>query len=683
MTHQPTPPVAAIKPHKMTAHCHTRVDNYYWLRERDDPEVLAYLEAENDYTQAMMAHTKALQQKLYEEMVGRIQETDLTVPVKKGDYYYYSRTEEGKQYNIYCRKRGSLEAAEEVLLDLNVHAEGQRYLQLGIYRVSPDHRLLAYSLDTSGAENFIIYFKDLETGELLPDQIPQTFYAAEWANDSRTLFYTVQDAAWRSYKLFRHTLGQEGEDALIHHEPDELYNVFLGKTKDEAYLVFTVSSKETAEVHVLDANAPTADSRIIHPRQKDMLYQVEHHSGTFYIVTNEDAPNRKVMTAPADNPAKKEWQEFIPHRQDVVIEEVEPFAGHLVIHGRENGLKSLRILNLHTREWQPVPADEPIYTFLPGDNPEFKTAWFRYTYTSLTTPETVFDYHMDTGERRLRKQKPVLGGYDPADYQSERLVATAEDGTRIPISLVYKKGLVVRDGRTPCLLYGYGSYGASMDPTFHSNRLSLLDRGFVYAIAHIRGGEEMGRAWYDQGKFLNKKNTFTDFIACARHLIAEQYTSPDRLAITGRSAGGLLIGAAVTMAPELFKAAVAGVPFVDVITTMFDPTIPLTVPEYEEWGNPNDRAFYEYMLTYSPYDNVTAQTYPNLLVTAGLNDPRVQYWEPAKWVARLRAQQTGNNRLLLKTHMGAGHFNSSGRYDYLKDVAFEYAFLLDTLGMSE
>jgi oligopeptidase B len=685
-TTSPTPPIAAVRPHQLAVHDHERMDNYYWLREKSNPEVIAYLEAENAHTAAVMAHTQALQQRLYEEMVGRIQESDQTVPAKDGDYYYYSRTEEGKQYDIYCRKRGHLaagqEADEEVLLDLNELAQGHSYCKLGIYRVSPDHQLLAYSLDTSGAEAFTIFFKDLASGEVLPDQIDQTFYAAEWANDNRTFFYTTQNEAWRSYKLFRHTLGADpSQDPLIYHETDDGFSVFLSKSKDKAYLFLVSGNMETTEVHYLDADRPTAGFTLVEARRQGIRYHLKHHTGTFYIVTNEDAPNHKVMMAPAANPVKAQWQEVIAHRPDFLIDDVELFAHHLVLYGRQNGLRTLHITHLANNETHEVTFAEPVYTFSQGDNLEFDTHLLRFNYTSLVTPESVFDYDMNTGQRELKKQKPVPG-YEPDAYQSERIWATAGDGTQVPISLVYRRGMV-RDGQAPCLLYGYGSYGATMDPTFNANRVSLLDRGFIFALAHIRGGQEMGRAWYDQGKFLHKKNTFTDFIACARRLIEANYTSSHRLAIMGRSAGGLLIGAVVTMAPELFQAAVAGVPFVDVVTTMLDESIPLTVIEFEEWGNPQDKVYYDYMLSYSPYDNITARAYPNMLITAGLNDPRVQYWEPAKFAARLRACKRDHNRLLLKTNMGAGHFSFSGRYDYLQDVAFEFAFILDVLGFTE
>lgn len=679
----PTPPTAATRPYELTLHGHTRIDPYYWLREKSNPEVIAYLEAENAHTEGMMAHTKALQDKLYQEMVGRIQETDSTAPEKRGDYYYYSRTEAGKQYDIHCRKQGSLDAPEEIILDLNVVAEAYKYLSLALFKPSPDNRLLAYSLDTEGSEDHTLFFKDLTTGETLSDQVPHVSFTAEWANDNQTIFYTVHNEAWRPYKLFRHRVGTPAiQDEMVFHEPDELFRTFLRKTKDEAYLILILLSFETTEIRYLDADTPTADFRPVHLRQKGLRYNVEHHQGKFYILSNEDAVNNKVMVAPADAPGKDNWQEYIAHRDDALIENVEPFAKHLVIHGREAGLRSLRIIPTNGEEPHNITFPEPVYSYNPNENPEFETNLLRFTYTSLTTAESVYDYNMDTREWALQKRKPVLGGYDPDDYQSERIFATAADGTQVPISLVYRKGME-RTGRTACLLYGYGSYGASIDPAFNSNRLTLLDRGMIFAIAHIRGGQEMGRAWYDQGKYLNKKNTFTDFIAAAQHLINEKYTSSDRLAILGRSAGGLLIAAAVTIAPELFHVAVAGVPFVDVVTTMLDASIPLTTNEWEEWGNPQDESYYHYMLSYSPYDNTTTRDYPNLLITAGLNDPRVQYWEPAKWAARLRALKTDSNRLLLKVHMGAGHFSSSGRYNYLKDIALEFAFILDCLGIAE
>lgn len=680
-----TPPIAPIKPTELTLHDHTRVDNYFWLRERENPDVIAYLEAENEYTQAMMGHTEGLQERLYAEMIGRIQETDSTAPYKHGDYYYYSRTVEGLQYDIYCRKQGSPDADEEVLLDLNELAKAYDYLKLGVFAVSPDHKLLAYSLDTTGGERLTLFVKDLENGRLLPDQIEDTSYAVVWANDNKTLFYTKNDATWRSYKLFRHTLGTPvADDVEIHHETSERHSVYIGKTRDQHYLILHVRSIETSENHFLDANDPTGDFQPIAPRRSGHRYRVDHRNGRFYIRTNRDgATNYKLMTTPVDQPDEANWQEFLPHRDDFLLEDMDLFARHLVVHGRNNGLQTITIHPFGEDDSHEVEFPEPVYALRGAPNREFDTDTLRFTYTSLTTADSVYDYQMDSRQRTLIKQKPVLGGYDPAHYRSQRLFATAADGTQIPISLFHHADIDLAAGPHPCLLYGYGSYGASMSPAFNSDRLSLVDRGVIFAIAHIRGGQEMGRHWYDQGKFLHKRNTFTDFIACAEHLITHEITSPQQLAINGRSAGGLLMGAVVTMRPDLFHVVVAGVPFVDVVTTILDESLPLSAIEFEEWGNPNDKEFYDYMLSYSPYDNTTAQDYPHLLITAGLNDPRVQYWEPAKWTAKLRTLKTDDNWLLLKTHMGAGHFSASGRYDYLKDIAFDFAFILDRLGIGE
>ncbi len=684
MSTNPSPPIAAIKPKELILHEHTRIDSYFWLRERENPEVLAYLGAENGYTEAVMAHTKPLQEELYNEMVGRIQETDSSAPVKKGEYFYYHRTEAGQQYKIHCRKHGSLDAPEQILLDENALAASTSYFKLGIFETSPDQNLLAYSTDTSGGERYTLVVKDLVSGEMLADAVPNTFYSVTWANDNQTLFYTKQDDTWRSYKVFRHTLGSEAsQDVEIYHEPDELFNVFMHKTRDDAYIIITSGSMETTEQHYLDANTPNGPLTLLAPRRRGWRYLLHHRDGShrqgeFFILSNEDAPNFKLMFTAVSNPAPENWQPFIPHNPDKYLENVDLFADHLVIYGRSNGLHTLDIHNFSSSHRQPVTFPEPVYAIQGSDNPEFVTDQFRFVYTSLTTADTTVELNLNTLEWQKIKQLPVLGGYDPANYQTERTFATAPDGTKVPISLVYKKGLE-RDGSNPCLLYGYGSYGASLSPNFDQKRLSLIDRGFVYAIAHIRGGKEMGRFWYDQGKWLNKKNTFTDFIACAQHLIREQFTSAEKLAVNGRSAGGLLMGAVTVMAPELFKVVVAGVPFVDVVSTMLDESIPLTVGEFEEWGNPKDEEYYQYMLSYSPYDNTEAKAYPNILITAGLNDPRVQYWEPAKWTAKLRALKTDDNLLLLKTHLGAGHFASSGRYDYLKDIAFEYAFILENI----
>lgn len=678
----PTPPLAAIKPHELTAHGHTRVDNYYWLREKENPEVLAYLAAENAYTQAMTAHTEKLQETVYREMVDRIQETDQSAPVKKGDYFYYARTEAEKQYKIHCRKQGSLDAPEEILLDENELAAGADYFRLGVFQVSPDQTLLAYSTDTSGGERYTLVVKDLRTGDLLPDRLENTYYAVEWANDNRTLFYTVQDEAWRSHKLFRHTLGDaQADDAQVFHEPDELFSIWVGKTRDDAYLVLVCHSMETTECHTLPAAAPHDAFTVVEPRRYGHRYFVDHRQGQFVILSNDGAPNNKVMQTAVSTPAQSHWQELIPHNPDKLIEGVELFERFMAVNGRSQALPTLEIYDFDSSTQHAVEFPEPVYATRAAANWEFNTNQFRFVYTSMTTSDTTVDYDVNARAWTVVKQEPVLGGYNPDDYETERVWATAADGAKIPMSLLYRKELK-RDGANPCLLYGYGSYGASQSPSFDQKRLSLVDRGFIWAIAHVRGGQEMGRHWYESGKFLQKKNTFTDFIACAEHLVAEKYTSSERLAAMGRSAGGLLMGAAVTMRPDLFHAVVAGVPFVDVVTTILDEDLPLSVGEWEEWGNPNQEEFYRTMLSYSPYDNTTAQAYPHLLITAGLNDPRVSYWEPAKWTAKLRTVKTNDTRLLLKTHMGAGHFSASGRYDYLRDMAFEYAFLLDMMGIN-
>ncbi|MBI3958924.1 MAG: S9 family peptidase [Chloroflexi bacterium] len=677
----PTPPIASVKPMEFVNHGDRRVDPYYWLRERDNPEMIAYLEAENAYTKASMAHTETLQKELFAEMKGRIKETDETVPVEKSGYFYYRRTVEGKQYPIYCRKVGALDAPEQVLLDLNVEAEGKGYMRLGNFTVSPDQRLLAYALDDNGSENFTLRVKNLETDALLPDEIAKTYYGLEWGNDNATLYYTVLDAAMRPYKLFRHRLGSDAaSDELLYHEPDESYFLSLYKTKSERFVIVHLRSAVTQEVHLIDADDPAAQPRVVQPRIHRMEYGVEHHRDaagkeTLFVTTNWEAENFRVMTAPVDAPDRENWQEFIPHRPAVKVDRVEAFLDFLVVHEREAGLRQMRVQDLHSGIFHRIEQPEPAYTVGSGENPNFESRVLRYNYTSLVSPPTVFDYTMDTRRREMKKQDEVKG-YNPDDYRAERVWAIAADGAQVPISLVYPKNIVL-DGGNPTLLYGYGSYGASIDPSFSSSRVSLLQRGFVYAIAHVRGGGEMGRAWKEDGKFLNKKNTFTDFIAAAEHLIAAGFTQPDKLGAMGRSAGGLVMGAITNLRPDLFKAVIAGVPFVDVINTMLDPTIPLTVIEWEEWGNPAHPAFYAYMKSYSPYDNVAAKAYPAILATAGLNDPRVQYWEPAKWVALLRTRKTDDNLLLLKTNMGAGHGGASGRYDYLEETAFEYAFLLD------
>jgi oligopeptidase B len=682
VVHTTDPPLARKRPKTIITHGDQRVDEYSWLRERSNPEVIAYLAEEKAYAREVMAHTEGLQRRLYHEMLGRILETDLDVPVWLDGYYYYSRTEENKQYRIHCRKRGSLDGPEEILLDENELAAGSRFLRLGVFEVSPDHRLLAYSIDTSGSEVFTLRVLDLASRRLLADEIHNTHSAAQWANDNSTLFYTTLDAAKRPYRLYRHVLGGDPRhDELLFEEPDHAFRITIDKTKSRRFLIMRLRSMTSSEVHYLEADRPEQAFRVFQPRQPDVEYYLNHHDERFFILTNEGAPNFRLFTAPVAGPARENWREFLPHREDVLVEGVEVFRDYLVIYERQDGLRKIRTSDAEGKSVHYVEFDEPAYTLALGWNPEFDSRQLRFRYNSLVTPESVFDYDMSGRRRTLLKQYEVLGGYDPAQYQSERLFATAPDGARVPVSLVYKRGLR-RDGGNPLLLYGYGAYGHSIDAAFSSNRLSLLDRGFVFAIAHVRGGKEMGRAWYEQGKLLRKKNTFGDFIACAEHLIASGYTNTRRLAVYGGSAGGLLVGAVINERPDLFAAAIASVPFVDVLNTMLDPTIPLTVIEYGEWGNPNDKHYYDYIKSYAPYENVAPQEYPHLLVTSGLNDSRVQYWEPAKWVARLRARRTGDNRLLLKTKMSAGHGGPSGRYEQLRETAFQYAFLLDVFGMA-
>jgi oligopeptidase B len=677
-----TPPTASKKPHVLELHGDRRIDNYFWMREIDNPETIAYLEAENAYTETIMRHTEALQTKLYEEMLARIKETDLSVPYRKDNYYYYSRTEEGKAYPIHCRKQGSLEAPEEVLLDQNELALEYEFCSLGVLSISPNHQILAYSVDTSGAEQYTLFFLNLATKELYPETIPETYYSFAWANDNKTVFYTKIDLANRPFQLFRHTLGTSvDKDVLIFHEPDDAFFLEVMKTRSEAYIMMGLGSQITSEIHYLDANDPNGNFQLFLPRKPGVLYDIDHHSDSFYIVTNDDAINFKLMKTPVASPARENWQTVIPHREDIMLEGISLFANYMVIYERQGGLPIGRVQNLSTGNTHQISFPEPTYNFYESSNPEFHTTTLRFNYTSFITPHSVFDYDMETNERELKKEIEVLGGYDRSQYQSEWLIATSADGTKVPISIVYKKG-IQKDGKNALFLTGYGSYGYPSSSGFSSNRLSLLDRGVVFAIAHIRGGGEMGRKWYEDGKFLQKKNTFTDFIACAEYLISEQWTSCDRLVISGGSAGGLLMGAVMNMRPDLFKAVIADVPFVDVVTTILDTSLPLSVTEWEEWGNPNDKVYYDYIKSYSPYDNVEAKDYPDTLILAGLNDSRVKYWEPAKWTAKLRELKTDNNILLLRTNMGAGHSGASGRYESLKELAFEYAFVLDRLGLA-
>jgi oligopeptidase B len=680
----PQPPVAKTIAHTDTVLGHVRVDQYYWLRQRGDTAVTNYLKAENKYTDEVMKHTEKFQDKLYKEMLGRIKETDLSVPVKEDSFYYYSRSVEGKQYPIMCRKLKSLDAPEEILLDVNVQAEGHDFFDLGAFSVSPNHTLLAYSIDTAGNEDYTLVVKNLATGEMYSDSIPNTSAPIEWTSDNGAFIYPVLDDIHRPYKLYLHKLGTTPDkDSVIFNEKDKAFSVYISKSKDKKYFFIGLSSNNATEYYFAKADNPLGKFTLFQARQPKVEYYVYHQGNDFYIHTNENAPNFRILKTPDTKPGKQNWKEVIPGRDSVYVEGIDVFKDFLTVFERENGLREIRVINLGDNSSYYVDFPEPIYIFWPSGNIDYDTDSLRFSYMSLVTPQTVYDYNLRTKERTLLKQYEVLGGYNPDEYLSERIFATADDGMKIPISLVYKKSLFKKDGSNPCYLRGYGSYGSSMEPTFYSNRLSLLDRGFVVAIAHVRGGSEMGRWWYEEGRLLNKRNTFTDFIACAQYLVDQKYTSPSGLVANGGSAGGLLMGAIANMRPDLFRIIVADVPFVDIVNTMLDPSIPLTVEEYTEWGNPHEEEYYNYMMSYSPYDNVKPQNYPNMLITAGLNDPRVQYWEPAKWTAKLRANNTDNNIIILKTNMEAGHMGASGRYDYLKDVAFEYAFIFDILGIKK
>jgi oligopeptidase B len=680
----PKPPLAEVIPQELTAHGQTRIDNYYWLRERENPKVVAYLKAENDYLQASMKHTAAFQEALYNEIFGRIKQTDMSVPYRSNGYYYYTRFEEGKDYPVYCRKKDSPDAVEEIMLNGNEMAEGHAFFSLSGLNVSPDNSLLAYGVDTVSRRLYTLHFKNLATGETLIDEIIHTSGSAAWANDNRTVFYTIKDTTTlRPYKIRRHVLGTDpAGDKDVFVETDETFNAYVYQSKSKKLLIIASDSTLSSEYRYLDAGNPEGQFIVIQPRERDLEYQVEHFQDRFYIRTNYQAKNFRLMETSLAKTAKENWTEVIPHREDVLLEAFEIFAGFLVIDERRSGLTHFRIIRWKDGSEYELDFGEEAYAASIGNNPEFETDWLRYDYSSLTTPRSTFDYNLTTNEKKLLKQQEVLGGFKPEDYQTERILATAGDGVRVPISLVYRRALQ-KNGANPLLLYGYGSYGASTDPVFNSSVLSLLDRGFVYALAHIRGGQEMGRAWYEDGKLLKKKNTFTDFIACAEHLVSEGYTKPALLFARGGSAGGLLMGAVVNMRPDLFRGVVAGVPYVDVITTMLDPSIPLTTGEYDEWGNPNNKEYYDYMLSYSPYDNVEAKDYPALLVTTGLHDSQVQYWEPAKWVAKLRTLKTDRNPLLLHTNMDAGHGGASGRFRRLRQTALEYAFILDLAGIEK
>jgi len=685
MRDQMQPPTAKVVPKKLEIHGDVRVDNYYWLNERENPEVISYLEAENEYTKAMMAHTKGLEDLLFEEIKGRIKQTDESVPYKLDDYYYYYRTEDGKEYPIYCRKEGSLDGVEEIMLDVNLLAEGHEYYAARGLEVSFNQNILAFAEDTRGRRIYTIKFKNLDTGEQLDDVIPDVTANFEWANDNKTLFYAKQDpTTLRYFQIYRHVLGTDpSKDELVYEEKDEEFSCYVWRTKSKKYMFIGSFQTLSSEYRYLDANTPDGSFSVFLPRETDHEYGVDHFGDKFYVRTNYDAKNFRLMETPVAKTDKANWREVIPNRDDVLLESIEIFQDHLVLEERKNGLMQIRIRPWSGSDEHYLEFEEPAYlAYVSSKNPDFKTTQLRFVYESMATPESTYDYDMVSRDRVLLKQDEILGGFDESNYATERLYATARDGVKVPISIVHRKGMT-KSGDNPLLLYAYGSYGSSMDAYFSASRISLIDRGFVYAIAHIRGGEEMGRWWYEDGKLLKKKNTFTDFIDCGEYLVKEKYTNPDRLFAAGGSAGGLLMGAIMNMKPNLFEGVVTRVPFVDVVTTMLDETIPLTTSEYDEWGNPNDKEYYDYMLSYSPYDNVEAKDYPNLLVTTGLHDSQVQYWEPAKWVAKLRVTKTDNNRLLLKTNMDAGHSGASGRYKRYRETAFQYAFLLDLAGYQQ
>ena len=679
-----TPPKANKIAKNLEMHNDNRDDSYYWLNDRENSEVIDYLNAENDYFEKMTAHTKDFQKDLFEEMKGRIKEDDESVPYLLNGYYYITKYETGKDYPIYTRKKGNLDAPEELLFDVNKMAEGHSYYSLNAMSVSPDNNLVSFGVDTVSRRKYTIYIKDLRTGKILDENIPVTTGSATWANDNKTLFYTrIDEQTLRSNKIYKHTLGNESIlDDVVFTEEDETFNTYVYKSKSKKYLIIGSSSTLTSEFRILNANEPNGKFKVFQPRERGLEYSISHYGDKFYVLTNKDnATNFKLMKTSENKTFKENWVDEIPHRSDVLLEDIEIFKDYLVVSERSNGLNKINIKRWDKSEDYYLPFDNETYAAYTSQNPEFDTKILRYGYNALATPASVIDFNMETKEKTVLKEMEVLGGkFDKDNYEMKRVWATAEDGTKIPISMVYKKGVKL-DGKNPLLLYAYGSYGSTIDPYFSTTRLSLLDRGFIFAIAHVRGGEYLGRQWYEDGKLLKKKNTFTDFIDASKFLIAEKYTSAEHLYASGGSAGGLLMGAIVNMAPELYNGVIASVPFVDVVTTMLDDSIPLTTGEYDEWGNPNDPEYYTYMKSYSPYDNVKAQSYPNMLVTTGLHDSQVQYWEPAKWVAKLREMKTDENLLFLQTNMETGHGGASGRFEALKEVAMDYAFLLDLEGI--
>jgi oligopeptidase B len=673
-------PVAKKIPHLIEKHGDKRTDNYYWLNDRENPEVIAYLNEENAYYEKSTAHTKDFQKALYDEMKARIKEDDESVPYFYNGYFYITRYEKGQDYPIYSRKKGSLSAAEEILFNCNELAKGHAFFQLGGFSISPDNKWACFGTDTIGRRIYVIEVKNLETGEILAEKIEQTTGNSVWANDNKTVFYTRQDkVTLRADKVYRHRAGSDSaNDILVYDEKDDTFNVEVSKTRSRKYLVIESLSTMTTESRILEADTPDEPFRVFQKRVRGLEYGISHYGDSFYIRTNKDkATNFKLMKTPETATSKTHWSDILAHRPDVLVEDIEIFRDYLVVEERENGLNKIRIMPWSGIGEYYLPFDSETYTAFTTSNVDFNTDILRYSYQSMATPSSVIDFNMKNKTKEVKKEQEVVGGtFDKNNYTEERLWATAADGTKIPMSVVYRKD-INKDGKNPLLLYAYGSYGVTIDPYFSSTRLSLLDRGFIYVIAHIRGGEELGRQWYEDGKLLKKKNTFTDFIDCSKFLIAEKYTSPGHLYAEGGSAGGLLMGAVINMAPELYNGVIAQVPFVDVVTTMLDDSIPLTTGEYDEWGNPNEKKYYKYMLSYSPYDNVTPQKYPNMYVSTGLHDSQVQYWEPAKWVARLREIRTGNNLLFLDTNMDAGHGGASGRFEALKELAKEFSFFLD------
>ena len=674
------PPVAKIVPKTLEKHGDKRIDNYYWLNERENPEVIDYLNKENEYYQKSTAHTKQFQEELFLEMKGRIKEDDSSVPYFYNGYYYITRYETGKDYPIYSRKKGSLDAKEEILFDCNEMAKGHSYFNLGGLNISEDNKWAAFGVDLVSRRQYTIQIKNLETGEILPVKLENTTGGSTWAGDNKTLFYTRKDAqTLRSDKIYKHTLGTEATaDVMVFHEKDDTFGTFVYKEKSKKYLVIGSSSTLTSEYQILDAKNPNGEFKVFQKRTRGLEYSISHYGDSFYIVTNKDkATNFKLMKTPETATSAENWKDLIGHRKDVLLEGIEIFKDYLVVEERSNGLNKIQIRPWNGKGEYYLPFESETYTAYTTTNVDFDTEILRYGYQSMATPSSVIDFNMSTQEKKVLKEQEVLGGkFDKNNYIEERVWATATDGTKVPISMVYRKG-IKKDGKNPLLLYAYGSYGATMDPYFSSTRLSLLDRGFIYAIAHIRGGEDLGREWYENGKLLKKINTFTDFIDCSKFVIAEKYTSASHLYAEGGSAGGLLMGAIVNMAPELYNGVIAQVPFVDVVTTMLDDTIPLTTGEYDEWGNPNEKVYYDYMLSYSPYDQVKKQDYPNMYVSTGLHDSQVQYFEPAKWVAKLRVMKTNDKQLFLDTNMDAGHGGASGRFEALKELAKEFTFLLD------